>query len=51
MNDISMLKMAGYSVAMGNAEEEVKDLAKHVTLSNDEHGVASAIYKMLETND
>lgn len=32
MNDISMLKMAGYSVAMGNGEEEVKDLAEHVTL-------------------
>lgn len=51
MNDISMLKMAGYSVAMGNAENEVKDLADHVTVSNDEHGVAAAIYKMLETND
>ncbi|MCH2737765.1 HAD hydrolase family protein, partial [Listeria monocytogenes] len=40
MNDISMLKMACYSVSMGNGEEEVKELAEHVTLSNDEHGVA-----------
>lgn len=50
-NDVSMLKMAGYSVAMGNAEPEVKKLAKHITDSNDEHGVATAIHKMLETNN
>lgn len=50
-NDVSMLKMAGYSVAMGNAEPAVKKLAKHVTDSNDEHGVATAIHKMLESNN
>ncbi|MHC5279264.1 Cof-type HAD-IIB family hydrolase [Listeria kieliensis] len=50
MNDISMLKMAGYSVAMGNAEDKVKKEAKFITTTNDENGVAAAIYKMLETN-
>ncbi|EUJ27912.1 Cof-type HAD-IIB family hydrolase [Listeria cornellensis] len=50
-NDVSMLKMAGYSVAMGNAEPAVKKLAKHVTDSNDEHGVATAIHKMLDSNN
>ncbi|WP_088810515.1 MULTISPECIES: Cof-type HAD-IIB family hydrolase [unclassified Listeria] len=51
MNDLSMIKMAGYSVAMGNAEPEVKKRAKYETTTNDEHGVAEAIYKMLEAND
>ncbi|MBC1983807.1 Cof-type HAD-IIB family hydrolase [Listeria booriae] len=50
-NDVSMLKMAGYSVAMGNAEAPIKKLAKYQTDSNDEHGVATAIHKMLETNN
>ncbi|MBC1522041.1 HAD family phosphatase [Listeria aquatica] len=50
MNDISMLKMAVYSVAMGNAEDKVKKEAKFITTTNDENGVAAAIYKMLETN-
>ncbi|EUJ28225.1 hypothetical protein MFLO_12541 [Listeria floridensis FSL S10-1187] len=50
MNDISMLKMAGYSVAMGNAETAVKKLAKFTTTTNDENGVAKAIYEMLKTN-
>ena len=39
-NDISMLKYAGYSIAMGNAHDEVKAVSDHVTLSNDEDGVA-----------
>ncbi|WP_239255751.1 Cof-type HAD-IIB family hydrolase [Listeria ilorinensis] len=51
MNDLSMLKMAGYSVAMGNAEPQVKKTAKYETTTNDEHGVAEAIYQMLKTND
>ncbi|WP_181464608.1 HAD hydrolase family protein, partial [Listeria fleischmannii] len=34
-----------------NAEPEVKKRAKYQTTTNDEHGVAEAIYKMLETNN
>ncbi|MDM5153036.1 Cof-type HAD-IIB family hydrolase [Bacillus sp. DX1.1] len=42
-NDVPMLEVAGLSVAMGNAEEDVKKLCDVVTLTNDEHGVAHAI--------
>lgn len=42
-NDISMLNLAGYPIAMANAEEAVKRQAKYVTASNDEDGVAYAI--------
>lgn len=44
-NDEEMLKLAGFSVAMGNAEESVKQVAKYVTSTNDEDGVAHAIRK------
>lgn len=39
-NDIDMLRIAGMGVAMGNAEQEVKQAADHITLSNEEDGVA-----------
>jgi Cof subfamily protein (haloacid dehalogenase superfamily) len=42
-NDIEMLKCAGMSVAMGNAVQEVKKIAKYITKSNDEDGIAYAI--------
>ncbi|AWC31262.1 HAD family phosphatase [Bacillus cytotoxicus] len=42
-NDVPMLEIAGLSVAMRNAEEDVKKLCDVVTLTNDEHGVAYAI--------
>lgn len=42
-NDISMLKKANLSVATANADECVKSVAKYVTLSNDEDGVAAAL--------
>ena len=44
-NDITMLQMAGVSVAMENAAPEVKAAAKYVTASCDENGVAQAIRK------
>jgi len=47
VNDHSMLVRAGYPVAMGNANEEIKKIAKYVTVSNDEDGVAKAIYEKL----
>ena len=46
-NDITMLQMAGVSVAMENAAPEVKAAAKYVTGSCDESGVAQAIYKLI----
>lgn len=40
INDIDMLQTAGYGVAMGNAVEEAKRAADHVTVHFDEDGVA-----------
>lgn len=40
-NDLAMLEFSGLSVAMGNAQEHVKDLADEVTETNDEAGVAN----------
>jgi Cof subfamily protein (haloacid dehalogenase superfamily) len=42
-NDISMLKLVGLPIAVANAEIEVQQIAKYVTRSNDEDGVAYAI--------
>lgn len=44
-NDLSMLKTAGWSVAMGNAFDEVKAVARFHTDTNDQCGVAKAIEK------
>lgn len=41
--DVSMLQLAGLSVAMGNARDSVKACADVMTLSNDQEGVALAI--------
>lgn len=43
MNDAGMLQWAGLGVAMANASEEVKVLAKAVTGHHDEDGVAEAV--------
>ncbi|WP_182425758.1 Cof-type HAD-IIB family hydrolase [Dielma fastidiosa] len=44
-NDIPMLKEAGFGVAMGNANEEVKQSSKFITSSNDESGIAKFLLK------
>lgn len=46
-NDIPMLKAAGMGVAMGNAQQPVKEAADYVTLSNNEDGIALALQKFL----
>ena len=46
-NDIEMLKTVGFGVAMGNAADNVKAVADHVTLSCEEDGVAIAIESIL----
>ncbi|SEN48963.1 Cof-type HAD-IIB family hydrolase [Lihuaxuella thermophila] len=45
-NDLPMFQAAGYSVAMGNAEEIVKTGADYVTVTNEQDGVAEAIYHL-----
>ncbi len=42
-NDIPMLRVAGYGVAMGNASEEAKAAARYVTDTHDNCGFAKAI--------
>lgn len=42
-NDIEMIKAVGMGVAMGNAIKEVKTIAKHIALSNDDDGAARFI--------
>ncbi|MEW9701385.1 Cof-type HAD-IIB family hydrolase [Paenibacillus sp. SI8] len=42
-NDLGLFKICGWSVAMGNAIDELKWLASEVTDSNDEDGVAKVL--------
>ena len=44
-NDLSMIEYAGLGIAMANAEDVIKQQADYVTLSNDENGVAHALYR------
>ena len=46
-NDMPMLRFAGMGVAMGNAQQEVKEMADYVTLSNDEDGIVNVIDKFM----
>lgn len=49
-NDISMIKMAGLGVAMGNAIPEVKKVADYITDTNENDGVAKVINKFILCN-
>jgi Cof subfamily protein (haloacid dehalogenase superfamily) len=42
-NDLAMFRKSGLSIAMGNATDDVKRQASHVTDSNEEEGFAGAI--------
>ena len=46
-NDISMFEIAGTPVAMGNADEIIKEMSSYVTLSNDENGIADYLKKFV----
>lgn len=46
-NDISMLSYAGFSVAMGNAQPNVKEHAFYVTETNDDNGLAQVLNKYI----
>lgn len=46
VNDFDMIENAGMSIAMGNAEEEIKNIADFITDTNENDGVA----KFLEEN-
>jgi len=49
-NDVAMFKVSGVSFAMGNASDEIKRQATHVTASNEEEGFAKAIEMILRDN-
>ena len=42
-NDLEMLAGVGMSVAMGNGSSSVKEVAKHITTSNQEDGIHKAL--------
>ena len=42
-NDLPMIRFAGLGVAMANAQEVVRQAADHITLSNEEDGVAAVV--------
>ncbi len=46
-NDLPMLEWAGHSVAMGNAHASVLAVAREITLSNAEDGVAAVVERLL----
>lgn len=46
MNDYEMMKFAGASIAMGNACDELKEIANEVCRTVDEDGVYYAFIKM-----
>ncbi len=46
-NDLTMIQLAGFGVAMANAQDVVKDAADYVTLSNEEDGVAELVDQFL----
>ena len=50
-NDLSMLRYAGVSVVMANADEELRQMEFAVTASNSEDGVALAIDKFIFGGD
>ena len=50
-NDVPMFKVAGYSVAMKNSDDEVKKYADYVTESNDDDGVAIFLENLINFNN
>jgi hydroxymethylpyrimidine pyrophosphatase-like HAD family hydrolase len=46
-NDVLMFKRSGFSIAMGNASEEVQREATWVTASNEDVGLAKAVEEFI----
>ena len=47
-NDLEILQYANYSVAMQNATDDVKEISKYTTKSNEEDGVAIFLNELLD---
>jgi Cof subfamily protein (haloacid dehalogenase superfamily) len=50
-NDLAMFRNSGISIAMGNATDDVKKVATHVTTSNEDEGFAGAVEMILKGNE
>ena len=50
-NDLAMFRASGVSFAMGNATDDVKKQATHVTASNDDEGFARAVEVIIKINE
>jgi Cof subfamily protein (haloacid dehalogenase superfamily) len=50
-NDLAMFRRSGLSFAMGNATDDVKKVAAHVTMSNENEGFAGAMEMILKDNE
>jgi Cof subfamily protein (haloacid dehalogenase superfamily) len=46
-NDLEMIQMAGVGVAVGNAEQALKDTAKYTVASNNDDGFAEAVERFV----
>ena len=46
-NDVELIQAVGLGIAVGNARDEVKAVAKEIALDSKQDGVADAIYKHL----
>ena len=46
-NDASMVKYAGLGISMANAVDELKAISQDITASNEEDGIAKALYKYI----
>jgi Cof subfamily protein (haloacid dehalogenase superfamily) len=49
-NDLPMFRVSGVSIAMGNASDNVKEQATHVTATNEQDGFAEAMEMILKLN-
>lgn len=49
-NDAEMIRHAGMGVAMGNAPDDIKQLAQFVTDTNDQDGVVSVVRKFFDAS-
>lgn len=43
-NDLSMIEAAGFGIAMGNADDNIKEKASYIALSCEEMGFADAVF-------
>ncbi len=50
-NDIEMLQEVGCGVAMENAQQEIKNVADAITLSNDHDGIATYLFNLFDSSN